>query len=79
MGYGCACFTKENGWSWPVYRFPTAQASFSDVLGTRGIPEVPLLTLKTEDRGLELMAVGDLNQAASLALLTVGPSWTDGG
>lgn len=79
MGYGCACFTKENWWSWLVYGFPIAQATFSDSLGTRGSPEVPLLTLTTEDLELELIPVGDLDQAASLVLLTVGPSWTDGG
>lgn len=41
---------------------------------TRGSPEVPLLTLKTEDFGLELMPVGDLGQADLLALPSAGPS-----
>lgn len=77
MGHDCACFTKGN-W-WPVYRLPIPQASFSGVLGTRGSPEVSLLTRKTEELGLEPMPVGDLGQTDSLALLSVGPSWTDGG
>lgn len=44
MGYGCAFFPKvirRTG----VYGCPIPEASFSDALGTRGSPDVPLLTL----------------------------------
>jgi hypothetical protein len=56
----------------PSHRFLSVMSS-----AARGSPEVPLLTLKTEDLGLE--PVGDLGQADLLALLSAGPSRTDGG
>lgn len=57
----------------PSHRLP------SPVSLVPGVAQKSLLTRKTEDLGLEPMPVGDLGQTDSLALLSVGPSWTDGG